>query len=88
MDQLLDVVINPDKSAWHWKDEDEFEEAIAIGVFSTEEAQGIRAEGIKVIKLFQSGQSPFCDGWENWSPPAGWGIPEIPEGWDKFPTER
>jgi hypothetical protein len=84
MDQLLDVVIYPDQSAWQWKDEDEFEEAIAIGVYSAEEAQAIRAEGEKVIRQFLAGQSPFCDGWENWSPPAEWDIPDMPEGWDNL----
>jgi hypothetical protein len=87
MDQFLDIVISADKSAWHWKDEDEFEEAIAIGVYSLEEAQCIRAEGERVIRLLQGGQSPFCDGWERWSPPAAWNIPVMPEGWDKISLE-
>jgi hypothetical protein len=87
MDQLLDIVVSPDQSKWHWKDEDEFEEAIAIGVYSIEEAQSIRAEGERVINLLQTGQSPFCDGWEKWSPPTEWDIPTLPEGWDKTLTE-
>ena len=29
LDQLLDIEIAPDLSAWNWKDEDEFQEAIA-----------------------------------------------------------
>ncbi len=87
MDHMLDIVISSDKSSWHWKDEDEFEEALAVGVFSAEEAQSIRAEGESVIQRFQSGQSPFYDGWEHWSPSADWGIPALPAGWDHFLTE-
>jgi predicted RNA-binding protein associated with RNAse of E/G family len=82
MDHLLDVVISADRSDWHWKDDDEFEQAVAIGVYTPNEAQAIRSEGERVIKIFQNNQSPFCDGWERWSPPATWGIPELPAGWD------
>ena len=84
MDHLLDIVISADLSAWHWKDEDEFEEAVTIGVYSLEEAQSIRAEGERAISLFQKRQSPFCDGWERWSPPTKWEIPAMPKGWDRF----
>ena len=63
-DHLLDIVISADRSVWRWKDEDEFEEAVRLGVFSQEEAQAIRAEGERVIERFLAGQSPFCDGWE------------------------
>ena len=84
MDQQLDIVISPDKSKWQWKDEDEFAEAVEIGVFSKEEAAAIRAEGEYVIRLLESNQSPFCDGWENWTPPEGWGISSFPPGWDRI----
>jgi hypothetical protein len=84
MDHLLDVVISADQSAWHWKDEDEFEQAVAIGVYSTEEARSIRAEGERALNLCRTRQSPFCDGWEKWFPPAEWDIPAMPEGWDKI----
>lgn len=82
MDHLLDIVVSPDRSEWRWKDEDEFREAVAIGVFSEKEARAIRAEGEEVIRLLQAGESLFCDGWELWSPPVEWGIPDFPEGWD------
>ena len=87
MDHLLDVVASPDRSEWRWKDEDEFREAEAIGVYSSEEARAIRAEGERVIKLMQANQSPFCDGWEKWSPPAEWRIPELPANWDNIAVD-
>ncbi len=86
-DHLLDIVISADQSTWRWKDEDEFEEAVRIGVFSQEEARAIRAEGERVIERFKAGQPPFCDGWEMWSPPSKWGIPNLHEGWDKIWTD-
>lgn len=82
MDHLLDIVISADRSDWRCKDEDEFEETVAIEVFSPEEAQAIRAEGERVIGLLEADASPFCDGWERWSPPAPWGTPCLPKNWD------
>jgi hypothetical protein len=81
-DQELDIVIRPDRSAWHWKDEAAFEDMVAAGLFSAEEARAIRAEGERVIRKMQAGEPPFCDGWEDWRPPPEWGLPELPSGWD------
>lgn len=84
MDHILDIVISPDRSEWRWKDEDDFEEAVAIGVYSAQKARAIRAEGERVVERMQANQSPFCDGWERWSPPPEWEIPTLPVGWDSF----
>jgi len=83
MDLALDVVINPDRSRWRWKDEDEFAEMIESGVISPGQAQAIRTEGEKVIQMAATNQSPFCDGWEHWSPPGNWQIPEFPAIWER-----
>ena len=83
MDQMLDIVISPDRSGWHWKDEDEFSEAEKIGVYSHVKAASIREEGERVIRMLNANASPFYDGWETWTPPDEWGIPTFPEGWDK-----
>jgi predicted RNA-binding protein associated with RNAse of E/G family len=85
MDQMLDIVISPDRTRWHWKDEDEFSEAEVIGVYSREKVQSIRQEGERVIGMLNTNASPFCDGWENWKPPVEWGIPVFPAGWENLP---
>jgi hypothetical protein len=87
MDQMLDIVISPDRTKWHWKDEDEFSEAEAIGVYSHEKVQTIQTEGERVIAMLHANASPFCDGWENWVPPTGWTNPQFPERWEGLPLE-
>jgi predicted RNA-binding protein associated with RNAse of E/G family len=81
LDQWLDVIVAPDLSNWHWKDEDEFKEAIEVGLISKERAATLRTEGERVAKWIQSGKSPF-NGWENWRPDPSWKIPVLPDGWD------
>ncbi|MGD1118916.1 MAG: DUF402 domain-containing protein [Dehalococcoidales bacterium] len=83
LDQWLDVIIAPDLSGWHWKDEDEFAEAVNLGLIFKAKAAALRAEGERVVKWIMSGRSPF-NGWEKWQPDSAWGIPVLPEGWDKI----
>ena len=85
MDQMLDIVISPDRLHWQWKDEDEFSEAERMGVYSAANIASIRAEGKRVMAMVQGNAPPFCDGWENWNPPAKWTIPTFPEGWETMP---
>jgi hypothetical protein len=85
MDQILDLVISPDRTEWQWKDVDEFAEALSIGVYSAQQAEAIRTEGESVIEKLKANQSPFCDGWERWQPAREWGIPTFPQGWESVP---
>lgn len=80
-DNMLDIEITPDRKSWRWKDEQELEEAVAVGLYTAAEAQEIRAEGERVIERLRNNRSPFCDGWEKWSPPADWTVPTLPAGW-------
>jgi predicted RNA-binding protein associated with RNAse of E/G family len=43
MDHALDIVVDPD-GAWRWWDEDDFDEAQKLGVFTPEQAAAVRAE--------------------------------------------
>ena len=61
-DWALDIVVEPN-GAWQWKDEDDFAEAQALGVFTPEEAAAVRAEGERVIAA-----RPWPTGWEDWRP--------------------
>jgi hypothetical protein len=81
-DQVVDIVFSPDRTSWRWKDEDQLEEAVSVGLFTDEDTQCFRAEGERVINLICENQPPFCDGWEKWSPPYDWNIPKLPLKWD------
>jgi predicted RNA-binding protein associated with RNAse of E/G family len=81
-DRFLDIIIEPDLSSWHWKDEEELAGAIALGLSSKEKAAAMHVEGEKVARWIQSGKSLF-NGWEKWRPDPAWQVPVLPAGWDK-----
>jgi predicted RNA-binding protein associated with RNAse of E/G family len=87
MDLALDVIIAPDKSSWTWKDEDEFQVAIDRNLIDEETASAVRAEAAEVIRRAQANEPPFCDPWPEWLPDPSWGLPHLPDGWDRV-TKR
>jgi predicted RNA-binding protein associated with RNAse of E/G family len=74
-DHALDVRILSD-GAWHWKDEDDFAEAVALGILDEAEARLVRAEGERVIAA-----RPWPTGWEKWRPPSDWAPLRLPSDW-------
>lgn len=82
MDQMLDLVVSPDLSEWHLKDEEELEQEVVVGLMTRIEADGVRAEAERVIKLLEERASPFSDGWEAWRPEDR-PPPELLDGWDE-----
>jgi hypothetical protein len=74
-DHALDVRVLPD-GTWHWKDEDDFAEAIALGMLDEAEAGLVRAEAERVIAA-----RPWPTGWEDWRPPAHWTPLPVPPDW-------
>ena len=85
LDTILDINVAPDLSEWHWKDQDELEDAVAYGLFTPEKARRIAAYGRKALDLLCSGSSPFTP-WATWKPNPNWPIPELRPGWDVHPT--
>ena len=82
LDQLLDIEIAPSLSAWNWKDEDEFENAVASDLITPSKAELIRAEGIRVLEALNERMFPFNEQWHLWRPNPQWGPPDFPDGWD------
>ena len=75
LDQLLDIEIAPDLSAWNWKDEDELEDAVANGLTTPRKADLIRAEGTRVIEALDERAPPFDEQWHLWRPDPQWESP-------------
>lgn len=82
MDNLLDVVVAPDRRTWRWKDRDELAEAVRRGIFTTAEAGEIRNDGRRAIEHVTGGAPPFDRDWSGWRPDPGWPVPELPGGWE------
>ncbi len=83
MDNMLDVVISPDMDQWRWKDEDEFEEAQRVGVYSPERARQIRADGERAIEMVLSRRRSMYEKWKLWEPNPQWGLPILSPLWDR-----
>lgn len=75
-DWALDIWVEPDQT-WHWKDEDDFAEAQALGVLDANTAAAVRVAGEQVIADW-----PFPTGWEDWRPDPRWTPPPLPDSWD------
>jgi predicted RNA-binding protein associated with RNAse of E/G family len=82
-DHTLDVVATPDLQ-WRWKDVEEFDDRVRTGIYSAAFADEVRAEALAVIRRLERQESPFCDGWDHWSPDPAWTIPGLLPGWDQL----
>lgn len=82
-DLVLDLVGTPDAVMWRWKDEDELAAAIAAGTVDGADAERIRREARALADAVTAGRPPFdADPW-SWRPDPSWGVPDLPEGWDR-----
>jgi hypothetical protein len=84
VDHALDVVVELDRSSWRWKDEDELADAVGQGLFTPEEASGFREWGERAVERILSMEPPFDRSWDTWRPDPAWGVPELPDGWDRL----
>ena len=84
MDQDLDIVVKPDVSEWHWKDEDVMQTGLELGIYTAQQVRDIRAEGERVVENIQHRATPFDNSWLDWKRDAAWPIPELPPGWDQL----
>jgi hypothetical protein len=86
VDHALDVLIAPDRSSWSWKDEDELDQAVSLGLFTPGDAAWFRYWGERAVEHVLLHLPPFDLDWELWVPDPAWPPPELPAGWDVPPA--
>lgn len=82
-DFALDIVGSPDRT-WDWKDKDEFERRLEVGVDSAEHQAKVMAAGQEFIRRFEANEWPFNQGWESWQPEelmGDWEPRQLPQNW-------
>jgi hypothetical protein len=79
-DQLLDIMVRPDRS-YYWKDEEQLALMVSKGFYTIAEAEEIRQAGEEVVPLIEAGKPPFDDSWTNWWPAPDLVLGPIPDGW-------
>jgi hypothetical protein len=84
MDLALDVLVGNDRS-WRWKDEDELDTFVVMGVIDVAVAERIREEGLRVARRAERNEPPFSEPWPEWKPDPSWPLPVLSEGWDECP---
>lgn len=83
-DHVLDAIVEPDRSAWRWKDEEELSEAVRRGLFTAADAESFRADGERAVRRIVDGDPPFDRDWASWEPDPSWPLPRLVAGWDEL----
>jgi hypothetical protein len=78
----LDVRVAPDRSEWSWKDEDELAEAVALGIYTNDDARAFRSTGKRALQHVMDAEPPFDQDWSGWRADPAWPLPELRPGWD------
>ncbi len=81
-DHVLDLIIGEDLASWLWKDEQELDAAVELGLHSKEEAAEIRRNGEAVIAMIEAGDT-WWRGWRDFVPDASWSVPVLTKGWNE-----
>ncbi|SCF46311.1 Protein of unknown function (DUF402) [Micromonospora mirobrigensis] len=77
-DLVLDLVVSPERR-WEWKDADEFAERVGHPLyFDRATADGIRAEGERLIGLVEAAEFPFDGTYTDFRPGPDWPAPRLP----------
>ncbi|WP_328837206.1 DUF402 domain-containing protein [Streptomyces europaeiscabiei] len=84
-DHFLDICVYPDRS-WNWLDEDEFAQAQQDGLMDASAAERVREAGLSAVEAIRAWGQPFSDGWQHWRPNPAWGVPSLPDDWDRTPA--
>lgn len=82
VDHGIDVVVEPDLSAWEWKDAEELDWYVEHGRYTRAEADQIRAEAERAVAGLRRERERY-ERWLSWRPDPAWMLPAmLPTGWD------
>ena len=79
-DHVLDLAVTPDLQ-WRWRDEEEFGQARAAGIFDRSFAHAILAEAQQAVDAIESRAWPYDAGYETFRPRADWPRAELGPDW-------
>lgn len=79
-DWILDIVVRSDRT-WEYKDEDELEWELAMGMVSPEWADRTWASAHRVVHTIREWGWPFTADWDSWLPAPDTPLPELAEDW-------
>jgi hypothetical protein len=81
-DLELDLIIEP-TFEWHWKDVEDYQRGIELGILRPEWIQEIDTAKPEIFDKLEKRQYPFDNSWMNWMPDPHWYPPTLPADWDK-----
>ncbi len=84
-DHVLDVCVRADRT-WYYKDQDELDTRIEVGLVPAEAAAEVRRDAEHAVALIEDWQPPFSSGLEHWRPDPAWEVPVLPAGWQAHPS--
>jgi Protein of unknown function (DUF402) len=79
-DLLVDLVIEPDRSRWVWKDEDEYAHGRRLGLIGEAEHRRVGRARERALALVEAGRGPFADAIAARCPEASAPAPVLPAG--------
>jgi hypothetical protein len=80
LDLDLDIIVPPTFD-WHWKDEDDWEDALASGVFTDTHIEGVERAKTEAVKRIERDRLAHLDRWLDWDYPADWTAARLPVSW-------
>ncbi|MFF2751328.1 DUF402 domain-containing protein [Kitasatospora sp. NPDC058048] len=86
MDLALDLVITPDLTGHHWKDQEEYAQLRRLGVVDDYAGRQIEQARARAIAMLDDRTVPFADGRPTWAPDPTWPLPTLPPGADEAAT--
>ncbi len=80
-DYALDAVISPDLTWWRWKDEEEFVQAVELGLIPSRDAEAIRDLASELVTEALTTLRSQLEQCAAWRPPSDWTTPALVDGW-------